>query len=157
MGTGGSVRCRGKGRKERSTPLHKDVVIALRGWLRERLGNPADPLFPSARGGPLSRDGAEGILAKHIANAGRQCPMLAKKRISMHVLRHSVAMDLLQQGVDRSVIALWLGHESIESTEVYLHASMAMKEKALAKATSRKTRNGRYQPNDRLLAFLKTL
>ena len=157
LGTGGSVRCQGKGRKERSTPLRKDVVVALRGWLRERLGSPADPLFPSARGGPLSRDGAERVLAKHVANAGKQCPTLAKKRISMHVLRHSVAMDLLQQGVDRSVIALWLGHESIETTEVYLHASMAMKEKALAKATPSKTRNGRYRPNDRLLAFLKGL
>jgi integrase/recombinase XerD len=156
-GAGGSVRCQGKGRKERSTPLRKDVVIALRGWMRERLGGPADPLFPSARGGPLSRDGAERVLAKHVANAGRQCPTLAKKRVSMHVLRHSVAMDLLQQGVDRSVIALWLGHESIESTEVYLHASMAMKEKALAKATSSKTRNRRYRPADRLLAFLKSL
>jgi len=114
-------------------------------------------LFPSARGGPLSRDGAERVLAKHIANAEKQCPSLVKKRISMHVLRHSVAMDLLQQGVDRSVIALWLGHESIETTEVYLHASMAMKEKALAKATPSKTRNGRYRPADRLLAFLKSL
>jgi integrase/recombinase XerD len=157
LGAGGSVRCRGKGRKERSTPLRRDVVVALRGWLRERLGKPADPLFPSARGGPLSRDGAERVLAKHVANAGRQCPTLGKKRISMHVLRHSVAMDLLQQGVDRSVIALWLGHESIETTEMCLHASMAMKEKALAKATPSKTRNGRYRPNDRLLAFLKSL
>src|SRR5258708_38753678 len=87
--------------------------------MREWFGGPADPMFPSERGGPLSRDGAEGVLAKHVANARRQCPTLAKKRISMHVLRHSVAMDLLQQGVDRSVIALWLGHESIETTEVY--------------------------------------
>jgi integrase/recombinase XerD len=157
LGAGGSVRCQGKGRKERSTPLRTDVVTALRGWLRERLGGPADPLFPSARGGPLSRDGAERVLAKHVANARRQCPTLAKKRISMHVLRHSVAMDLLQEGVDRSVIALWLGHESIATTEVYLHASMAMKEKALAKATPGKTRADRYRPDDRLLAFLKSL
>ena len=113
--------------------------------------------IPSARGGPLSRDGAERVLAKHVANAGKQCLTLAKKHISMHVLRHSVAMDLLEQGVDRSVIALWLGHESIATTEVYLHASMAMKEKALAKATSSKTRNGRYRPTDCLLAFLKSL
>ena len=157
LGAGGSVRCQGKGRKERSTPLRRDVVVALRSWMRERLGGPADPLFPSARGGPLSRDGAECVLAKYVANAGKQCPTLARKRISMHVLRHSVAMDLLQQGVDRSVIALWLGHESIATTEVYLNASMAMKEKALAKATPSKTRNGRYRPNDRLLAFLKSL
>lgn len=132
-------------------------MATLRGWLRERLGGPADPLFPSTRGGPLSRDGSERVLAKHVANARIQCPTLAKKRISMHVLRHSVAMDLLQQGVDRSVIALWLGHESIETTEAYLHASMAMKEKALAKATSNKKRNGRYRPDDSLLAFLKSL
>ncbi|MGC1417529.1 MAG: tyrosine-type recombinase/integrase, partial [Candidatus Acidiferrum sp.] len=112
---------------------------------------------PSARGGQLSRDAAECILAKHVDSAGKQCPTLAKKHVSMHVLRHSVAMDLLQQGVDRSVIALWLGHESIESTEMYLHASMAMKEKALAKATPSKTRNGRYRPTDHLLAFLKSL
>ena len=116
------------------------------GLVERRPGNPADSLFPSVRGGPLSRDGAERLLAKHVANAGRQCPTLAKKHISMHVLRHSAAMDLLQQGVDRSVIALWLGHESIETTEMYLHASMAMKEKALAKATPSKTRNGRYRP-----------
>ncbi|MGB7282369.1 MAG: tyrosine-type recombinase/integrase [Candidatus Acidiferrum sp.] len=157
LGAGGSVRCRGKGRKERSTPLRKDVVAVLRGWLRERLSGPADPLFPSARGGPLSRDGAERVLAKHVANAGKQCPTLAKKHISVHVLRHSVAMDLLQQGVDRSVIALWLGHESIETTEVYLHASMEMKEKPLARATAGKTRNSRYRPTDHLLAFLKGL
>jgi site-specific recombinase XerD len=157
LGAGGSVRCQGKGRKERSTPLRKDVVVPLRTWMRERLGGPSDPLFPSARGGPLSRDAAERILAKHVASAGKQCPTLAKKHVSMHVLRHSVAMDLLEQGVDRSVIALWLGHESIETTEVYLHASMAMKEKALAKATVNKTRNDRYRPTDPLLAFLKSL
>lgn len=126
LGAGGSVRCQGKGRKERSTPLRKDVVIALRGWLRERLGGPADPLIPSKRGGPLSRDGAERVL-EHVANAGKLCPTLAKKHISMHVLRHSVAMDLLQQGVDRSVIALWLGHESVESTEVYYVQTVDMR------------------------------
>jgi integrase/recombinase XerD len=157
LGFGGSVRCLGKGRKERSTPLHRDTVVALRGWIRERLGGPTDPLFPSARGGQLSRDAAERILAKHVDSAGKQCPTLAKKHVSMHVLRHSVAMDLLHHGVDRSVIALWLGHESIETTEVYLHASMAMKEKALAKASPSKTRTDRYRPNDHLLAFLKSL
>jgi integrase/recombinase XerD len=117
LGAGGSVRCQGKGRKQRTTPLRKDVAVALRGWLRERLGGPADPLFPSARGGPLSRDGAERVPAKYVANARRQCPTLAKKRISMHVLRHSVAMDLSSGAWTRSVIALWLGHESNETTE----------------------------------------
>ena len=157
LGVGGSIHCKGKGRKERSTPLRKDVAGTLRGWMRERLGDGADPLFPSARGGQLSRDAAECILAKHVVRAGKQCPTLAQKHVSMHVLRHSVAMDLLDQGVDRSVIALWLGHESIETTEVYLHASMAMKEKALGKANVSRKRNGRYKPNDRLLAFLKNL
>ena len=157
LGVGGSIRCKGKGRKERSTPLRKDVVGTLRAWMRERLVAPTDPLFPSARGGGLSRDAAERILAKHVDSAGKQCPTLAKKHVSMHVLRHSIAMDLLHQGVDRSVIALWLGHESIETTEVYLHASMAMKEKALAKATPSQTRNDRYRPTDSLLTFLKSL
>ena len=114
-------------------------------------------LFPDARGGGLSRDAAERILAKHVDHAGKQCPTLAKKHVLMHVLRDFVAMDLLHQGVDRSVIALWLGHESIETTEVYLHASMAMKEEALAKTTLSKTPNDRYRPTDRLLAFLKSL
>lgn len=157
LGTGGSVRCLGKGRKERATPLQKDVVAALRLWLRECPGVPEDPLFPSSRGGPLSRDAVERLLAKHLAVARTHCATLAKKHVTMHVLRHSKAMDLLQQGVERSVIALWLGHESIETTDVYLHADMAMKEKALAKTTSHKGRNGRYRPDDRLLAFLKSL
>jgi integrase/recombinase XerD len=157
LGTGGSVRCQGKGRKERSTPLRKEVTVALRAWLRERAGAPGDPLFPSARGGPLSRDGVEHLLAKHVATAGKQCPSLAKKYISMHVLRHSMAMDLLQHGVDRAVIALWLGHESVETTQMYFHADMVMKEEALAKTAPNKGRNGRYRPDDRLLAFLKSL
>ena len=97
----------------RQRPLRKGVVGTLRTWMRELLGGPTDPLFPSARGGRLSRDAAERILAKHVDSAGKQCPTIAKKHVSMHVLRHSVAMDLLHQGVDRSVIALWLGHESI--------------------------------------------
>ncbi len=157
LGTGGSVRCRGKGRKERSTPLRKDLLIALRAWLRERAAGPSDSLFPNARGGPLSRDGVEYLLAKHITRARKQCLSLTKKRISMHSLRHAVAMDLLQHGVDRSVIALWLGHESVETTQVYLHADMSMKEDALAKATPTKARCGRYRPHDHLLAFLKSL
>ena len=157
LGAVSSVRCRGKGRKERATPLRKDVGVALRSWLRERAGGPADSLFPSARGGPLSRDGAERLLTKHVATARKQCPSLRKKHISMHVLRHSMAMELLQQGVDCAVIALWLGHESVETTQVYLHADMAMKEEALAKTASNEARNGRYRPNDRLLAFLKSL
>jgi integrase/recombinase XerD len=157
LGIGGAVRCRGKGRKERSTPLRKHVAAALRAWLRERAGDPTSPLFPSIRGGQLSRDAVEHLLAKHVAMARKQCPSLTKKHLTMHVPRHSAAMDLLQQGVDRSVIALWLGHESVETTQIYLHADMAMKEAALAKTASNKTSHGRYRPDDRLLAFLKSL
>lgn len=157
LGTGAHVRCRGKGRKDRSTPLRKDAVAALRRWLRERACGPAEPLFPNARGGCLSRDGVEYILAKHVTKAGQRCPTLTKKRISEHVLRHTLAMDLLEHGVDPCVIALWLGHESVATTQMYLHANMAIKERALAKTTPNKKRIGRYRPDDHLLAFLKSL
>lgn len=158
LGAGAHVRCKGKGRKERLTPLRKKAVVALRGWLRERGGQPAEPLFPNRRGGPLSRDGVEYLVAKHIANARHSCPTLSKKRVSAHVLRHSLAMNLLNHGADPSVIALWLGHESVETTRMYLHADMAMKERALAKMDAGKTRpRGRYRPDDHLLAFLKAL
>ena len=157
FGSGAHIRCRGKGRKERCTPLRKDAVAALRAWLRERNGRSSDFLFPNARGGKLSRDGVEYLLAKHLAVARRQCPSLRKKRVTSHVLRHSLAMDLLQQGVDRGVIALWLGHESVETTQMYLHADLAMKEKALAKTSPLKGRPGRFRPDDQLMAFLKNL
>ena len=97
------------------------------------------------------------MLAKYVAVARQKCPSLQKKRISPHVLRHTTAMELLQHGVDRSVIALWLGHESWETTQVYVQANLGMKEKALAKTTPINVRPGRYQPDDRLLAFLKSL
>ena len=155
--SGAHIRCRGKGRKERCTPLRKDAVAALRAWLRERKGRSSDFLFPNARGGKLSRDGVEYLLAKHFDVARRGCPSLRKKRVTTHVLRHSVAMDLLQHGVDRGVIALWLGHESVETTQMYLHADLPMKEKALAKTTPVNTRPGRFRPDDQLLAFLKSL
>lgn len=157
LGSGAHVRCKGKGRKDRCTPLRKELVIALRSWLQERSGQPDDPLFPNARGGFLSRDGVEYLLAKHVAVARQKCPSLQKKRISPHVLRHTAAMQLLQHGVDRSVIALWLGHESWETTQVYVHANLEMKEKALAKTTPINVKPGRYQPDDQLLAFLKSL
>jgi len=157
LGIGAHIRCRGKGRKERCTPLRKEAVAALRVWLREQRGCPSDFLFPNARGGQLSRDGVEYLLAKHVAAARRHCSSLRKKRITVHVLRHSCAMDLLQHGVDRSVIALWLGHESVETTQMYLHADLRIKEQALAKITPVKARPGRYRPDDQLLAFLKSL
>jgi site-specific recombinase XerD len=157
LGTGAHVRCLGKGRKERCTPLRKDAVAALRCWLAERNGQAADVVFPNARGSALSRDGLEYLLAKHLAAAQVICPSLKHKRVSPHVLRHSAAMDLLQHGVDRSVIALWLGHESMETTQVYLHANLALKELALAKTQPLRGRPGRYQPGDKLLTFLQGL
>jgi integrase/recombinase XerD len=157
LGAGAHVRCQGKGRKERATPLRKEAVGVLKRWVRERNGDPAEPLFPNAGGERLSRDGVEYILHKHVAKARYACPSLAKKRVTAHVLRHSLAMELLHHGVDLSVIALWLGHESVETVQMYLHADMATKEKVLAKLTPAKTRLPRYRPDDNLLAFLKSL
>jgi integrase/recombinase XerD len=157
FGTGAHIRCRGKGRKERCTPLRKEAVAALSVWLRENRERFPNVLFPNARGAPLSRDGVEHLLAKHVTTARRSCASLANKRITVHVLRHSAAMDLLHNGVDRAVIALWLGHESVETTQMYLHADLKIKEQALAKSTSVKAKPSRYRPDDQLLAFLKSL
>ncbi len=157
LGTGAHVRCLGKGRRERCTPLRKDAVAALHHWLLERNSQPAEVVFPNAQGSSLSRDGVEYLLAKHLAAARLACPSLKNKRVSPHVLRHNTAMDLLQHGVDRSVIALWLGHESMETTQVYLHANLALKEQALAKTDPLKGQLGRYRPGDKLLAFLQGL
>lgn len=157
LGSGAHVRCKGKGRKERCTPLRKEAVKVLRLWIRENNSQPSKPLFPNARGHRLSRDGVEYLLRKHMANAVQKCPSLRKKRVSPHVLRHTAAMDLLQHGVDRSVIALWLGHETLETVDVYVHANLQMKEQALAKTTPLDVSPGRYVPDDELLAFLKNL
>ena len=157
LDSGAHVRCKGKGRKDRCTPLRKELLAILRSWLRERSGHPDDPLFPNTRGGFLSRDGVEYLLAKHVAIASLKCPSLQKKRVSPHVLRHTAAMELLQHGVDTTVIALWLGHESPETTQIYVQANLKMKEKALAKTTAVNVKPGRYQPGDQLLTFLKSL
>lgn len=157
LGTGAHVRCQGKGRKHRSTPLRKDAVSALDAWLRERHGQPSDAVFPSMRGGPLSRDAIERLVAKHASTAQRSRPSLERKKVTPHTLRHSAAMDLMHHGVDRSVIALWLGHESVETTQIYLHADMRLKEKALSRTTPRGCKPGRYRPSDTLLAFLESL
>lgn len=157
LGTGAHVQCTGKGRKQRCTPLRKDAVVALRAWLRERHGQPADTLFPNARGQPLSHDGLAYLLAKHVATARHGCASLVNKRVSPHVLRHSLAMELLQHGVDRSVIALWLGHETVDTVQVYLHANLEIKEQALAKTKPFNGQPGRYRPDDQLLAFLQGL
>jgi integrase/recombinase XerD len=157
LGTGACVHCVGKGRKQRVTPLTTQTVAVLTVWLRERAGNSTDPLFPSRRGRPLSTDAVAWLLTKHVVTAIHCCPSLASKNVTPHVLRHTAAMRLLQAGVDTSVIALWLGHESVQSTQVYLHADLALKEQALARTTPPRTAPGRYRPPDKLLAFLEAL
>jgi len=157
LGTGAHVRCRGKGRKERCTPLAKPTVAVLRAWIREQGEEDPKVLFPSTRGGPLSADGVQHMLARHVARARKSCFSLRKKRVSPHVLRHAAAMELLQAGVDRAVIALWLGHESVETTQIYLDADLELKEQALARTNPVKGAPKRYQPDDELLAFLKQL
>lgn len=151
------MRVIGKGRKERCTPIAKSTLTVLNAWMREQQRGDGQVLFPSARGERLSVHGVQYLLNKHRLIAARNCPSLKQKRVTVHRLRHTMAMDLLQSGVDRSVIALWLGHESVETTQIYLDASLAMKEQALAKATSLQGRPGRYRPSDQLLAFLNGL
>jgi integrase/recombinase XerD len=157
LGTGAHVRCLGKGRKLRCTPLRQETAKMVDAWLRERHGQPEDPVFPSIRGGRLSRDAIECLLTKYTHLAARSCPSLKRKRVSPHVCRHATAMDLLHHGVDRSVIALWLGHESVETTQMYLHADMRLKEKALSRMKSLGVKPTRYRPNDKLLGFLESL
>jgi site-specific recombinase XerD len=157
LGAGPHVHCVGKGRKDRCTPLTRQTVETLRVWLQERGGLPGDPLFPSRRGGPLSRDAVEHLVAKHAATAATRCPTLQAKTISPHTLRHTAAMSLLHAGVDITVIALWLGHESSETTHIYLHADLTLKERALARTTPANSTPGRYHAPDSLLTFLDTL
>ena len=157
LGSGAHVRCRGKGRKERCTPLRKEVIAALTSWFVEQKGKASDPLFPNARGGHLSRRGVEYLLCKHVDVASKRCTSLKNKNISPHVLRHTTAMELLQNGVDRSVIALWLGHETPETTQMYLQANLKIKEQALEKTRPFNVKPGRYRPDDQILAFLKDL
>ncbi len=157
LGTGAHVRCDGKGRKQRCTPLHRETATLIAAWLRECHGQPTDPVFPSVRGTRLSRDAVERLVTQHVRTAQRRCPSLTRKHVSPHVLRHTAAMELLGHGVDRAVIALWLGHESVETTQMYLHADMRIKEHALARTTPAGVMPGRYRPTDRLLAFLEGL
>ena len=157
LGTGAHVRCVGKGRKERCTPLAKTTVAVLKAWLHEPPKHSTEVLFPNAGGGRLSPDSVADLLAKHVTLACESCSSLKKKHVTPHVLRHSMAMGLLQAGVDRAVIALWLGHESVETTQIYLEANLAMKEEILAKTMPPGGKPGRYRPGDELLAFLKNL
>ena len=157
IGSGPHVSCHGKGRKERITPLTKNTVAVLRAWLAERNGEPEQPLFPNRTGGRLSRDAVEKRLARHLTAACCDCPSLKAKNVTAHTLRHTATMRLLHAGVDTSVIALWLGHEQAETTQIYLHADLGLKEKALARTTPANTKPGRYHPSDQLVAFLESL
>jgi site-specific recombinase XerD len=157
LGTGAHVRVIGKGRKERCTPLARSTRAVLKAWLREPQRGNGNVLFPNAMGRRLTVHGVQYLLNKHRVAASKGCPSLKHKRVTVHRLRHTMAMDLLQEGVDRSVIALWLGHEKVETTQIYLEATLAMKEKALAKTTPHKGRTARYHPDDQLLRFLNNL
>jgi site-specific recombinase XerD len=157
LGTGAHVSCLGKGRKQRITPLTPATVTVLRGWLAEHGKMPADPLFATRRGTPLSRDALERRIAKYTAIAALACPALLEKKVSPHVLRHSAAMRLLNAGVDTSVIALWMGHENTATTQIYIHADLALKERAIARTAPQDATPGRYQPPDDVLSFLDGL
>jgi site-specific recombinase XerD len=157
LGAGAHVVCRGKGRKQRATPLTTQTRAIVRDWMAERGDDTDAPLFPNRQGLPLSRDAIERRIAHYLTLATPGCPSLGDKQVTAHVLRHTAAMRLLHAGVDTSVIALWLGHVSIETTQIYLHADMTIKERALARIRPPNGRHGRYQPSDTLLAWLNTL
>ncbi len=157
LGIGSHLRCLGKGRKERATPLTARTASVLSVWLAERRPGPTDPLFATTGGRALSRYGIDAVVQRHVTAATRTCPSLAAKAVSAHTLRHTCAMRLLHAGVDTTVIALWLGHESVETTQIYVHADMTLKERALARTTPIGAKPGRFEPTDRLLAFLESL
>jgi integrase/recombinase XerD len=158
LGRGPHLRCEGKGRKLRATPLTAHTVSVLHVWLTERTQAPGDPLFPTSRGRRLSPDAVAALVAKHTATARQSCPTLRSQHVTVHTLRHTAAMTLLRAGVEATVISLWLGHEDVDTTtKIYLHADMTIKERALARTTPPGTTPGRYKPPDRLLAFLETL
>lgn len=157
LGTGSHVRVIGKGRKERCTPMSKSTRAVMAAWLKEPPRALDQPVFPNAQGGRLSSHGLQYLLAKHVESAGLKCESLVRKRVSPHVLRHTTAMDLLHAGVDQSVIALWLGHASIETTQIYLDADLELKERMLAKTVPPTGKPGLYRPTDSLLEFLKGL
>jgi site-specific recombinase XerD len=157
LGSGAHVRCMGKGRKERATPLTKHTVAVIGTWLEEQPGAPTRPVFPTRTGSRLSRDAIEHRLTAYLTIAAAKCRSLRGKRVTMHTLRHTAAMRLLQSGTDTAVIALWLGHEQLGTVQIYLHADMEQKERAIARVTPPGTQPGRYHPPDPLLAFLQQL
>jgi len=156
-GSGAHVRCEGKGRKERCTPLAKPTIAVLKAWINEQGDNATCFLFPSRGGGRLSADGVQHAVAKQVSLASHTCPSLAKKHITPHVLRHTAAMELFQAGVDRSLIAIWLGHESLDTTQIYLDANLQLKEAVLNRLNPPQSKPGRYRPDDKLLIYLKGL
>jgi integrase/recombinase XerD len=153
LGPGAHIRITGKGRKKRATTLTSETVKVMRQWLTERQGRPADPLFPTRQGRPLSRYTVGVLVSKHAA----ACPSLTARRVTPHTLRHSNAMLLRAKGVDIATIALWLGHESTQTTHIYEHADPALKEQAIARTAPLGAKPGRYRPPDTLLAFLESL
>jgi len=157
LGAGAHVHCIGKGRKERRTPLVPTTVDVLRTWLTERDGDPSAPLFPTTTGTPLSRDAIERRIALHVSAAAQHCPSLETKHVTAHTLRHTCAMRLLVSGIDLAVIALWLGHEQVSTTNIYLHADMGQKERAIARTRPLTGKPARYQPSDAVMTFLDSL
>ena len=157
LGAGHHIRVLGKGRKKRATPLTGETAAVLRHWLTERGGAPEEPLFPTRQGRPLSRYTVGLLVSKHANTAAAGCPTLMAKRVTPHVLRHTTAMLLRAKEVDIATIALWLGHESTQTTHIYEHADPALKEKAIARTAPLGVKPGRYRPSDTLLAFLDAL
>jgi site-specific recombinase XerD len=152
-----TVTIQGKGRKERVLPLWKSTIRELQFWLKELPADPLGPLFPNSRGDALSRSGATYRLNNAVCTAKKTCPSLTGKHVSPHTFRHTTAMHLLQSGVDLSVIALWLGHVSFDTTHMYIEADLCMKDKGLAKVTEPSSNHFRFRPSDSLLQFLESL
>lgn len=157
LSSGAHARCHGKGRKERCTPLARATARALRAWISECGAKGSELIFRSLRGTRLSHDAVQRLVAKYVRLAGAGCATLRRKHVTPHVLRHTTAVHLLEAGVDRSVIALWLGHEQVETTQVYLDADLAMKERVLARTAPPGVGTSRFRPKDSLLAFLEAL
>lgn len=157
LGKGAHVRCHGKGRKDRCVPLRRDSVAAIGAWFEGQCGKSSDPVFVNQRGRPLKHDNLNYLVAQNVAAARIATPSLQNKRVTPHSLRHTCAMTLLQGGVDPATIALWLGHASVETTYIYLHTNLKMKEKAMAKTTASGTAMERYRPEDKVLAFLRSM
>jgi len=151
------IRCIGKGRKERITPLGRTTAPLLRHWIEERGDPQTAPLFPARHGGPLSRDAVERLVKKYVTLAADKCPTLSHKHVSPHVLRHTTAVRLLQAGVDSAVIAMILGHESVETTQMYFDADLVAKERAFERMAPIGAKKGRYRPATSVMAFLKSL